>query len=69
MPFYTFKCPKCKDKKDVIQSIIDEDVPICKKCSSVLPRKHVKMERVFGNTGKPQFKGKGFYETDYKKKS
>ena len=24
------------------------------------------MERVFGRVGKPQFKGKGFYETDYK---
>ena len=26
------------------------------------------MERVFGSVGKPQFKGKGFYETDYKTK-
>ena len=25
------------------------------------------MKRVFGDTGKPQFKGSGFYETDYKK--
>ena len=27
------------------------------------------MERIFGDTGKPQFKGSGFYETDYKPKS
>ena len=26
------------------------------------------MERVFKSTAKPQFKGSGFYETDYKKK-
>jgi predicted nucleic acid-binding Zn ribbon protein len=27
------------------------------------------MKRVFKSTGKPQFKGSGFYETDYKDKS
>jgi predicted nucleic acid-binding Zn ribbon protein len=26
------------------------------------------MKRVYGHTGKPQFKGEGFYETDYKQK-
>jgi predicted nucleic acid-binding Zn ribbon protein len=30
--------------------------------------KKFQMERVFGSVGKPQFKGSGFYETDYKKK-
>ena len=28
----------------------------------------VKMKRVFKSTSKPQFKGSGFYETDYKDK-
>ena len=28
----------------------------------------VEMKRVYGHTGKPQFKGEGFYETDYKRK-
>jgi len=42
--------------------------PFCGKCSHPVPRKYVKMKRVIGMTGKPQFKGKGFYETDYKKK-
>ena len=28
----------------------------------------VKMKRVSKSTAKPQFKGSGFYETDYKKK-
>jgi predicted nucleic acid-binding Zn ribbon protein len=26
------------------------------------------MQRIYTNVGKPQFKGSGFYETDYKKK-
>ena len=59
MPFYTFKCPSCKKEKDVLQGMND-DAPTCD---------GVKMTRVFGDTGKPQFKGSGFYETDYKKKS
>ncbi len=67
MPFYTFKCPKCNKKKEILQSMNDEP-PICKDCSTILPRKYVKMKRVFENTGKPQFKGSGFYETDYKDK-
>ena len=66
MPFYTFKCPKCEDVKEVLQS--NQTPPLCEECSSIVPRRYVKMERVFGDTGKPQFKGSGFYETDYKKK-
>ena len=43
--------------------------PICEKCAKASCSKTlVEMERVFGNTGKPQFKGSGFYETDYKDK-
>ena len=67
MPFYTFKCPKCKEEKEILQGMNDP-LPTCKECSTILPRKYVKMERVFKSTGKPQFKGKGFYETDYKDK-
>ena len=67
MPFYTFKCPECKGIKEVMQAIKDP-VPTCEKCSRMVPRHIVEMERVFGDTGKPQFKGSGFYETDYKKK-
>jgi len=67
MPIYTYKCPECKNTKDVLCKIND-DAPFCKSCSKPVPRKYVKMERVFGKTGKPQFKGSGFYETDYKRK-
>jgi predicted nucleic acid-binding Zn ribbon protein len=53
--------------EEVIQKMDDES-PICDKCSKMVPRNLVEMKRVFGDTGKPQFKGSGFYETDYKKK-
>ena len=42
---------------------------ICKRCVKASCETHMpEMERVFTNVGKPQFKGSGFYETDYKKK-
>ena len=66
MPFYTFKCPSCKKEKDMLQGMNDK-APIC---DGVELKRHpvVLMERVFKSTAKPQFKGSGFYETDYKKK-
>ena len=67
MPFYTFKCPKCEDVKEVLQGM-NNDPPLCNKCTKMVPRNFVEMKRVFAGTGKPQFKGDGFYETDYKKK-
>ena len=68
MPFYTFKCPSCSREEEIKQKM-DELAPICKRCEDASCGIHLpKMERVFGNTGKPQFKGDGFYETDYKKK-
>lgn len=56
MPLYEFKCPSCNVIQEVLQKFEDE-APICcgKKC-----------DRVISNTGRPIFKGTGFYETDYK---
>ena len=34
MPFYTFKCPKCKDVKEVLQGMNDKP-PTCEKCNHV----------------------------------
>ena len=65
---YTFKCPSCCQTEDVTQSM-KAPVPVCRRCIDASCGIHVvEMERVFGNTGKPQFKGSGFYETDYKGK-
>ena len=52
MPFYTFRCPKCKVEKEVLQGINDKS-PACQKCSTVLPRRYIDMERVFKANAKP----------------
>jgi len=68
MPLYTFKCPSCYTIEDVNQSM-DSPSPKCKKCIDASVGIYApKMERVWKETGKPQFKGDGFYETDYKDK-
>ena len=67
MPLYTFKCPECEREKEVIQKMND-DSPLCNKCTKMVPRRYVEMKRVWQPISKPQFKGSGFYETDYKKK-
>ena len=51
MPFYTFKCPECKDVKEVLQST--SEPPNCKECSTILPRKFITMERVYKVNAKP----------------
>jgi len=67
MPLYTYKCPTCSKVKEILQTI-KEPAPVCEWCVNHSCGIHTpEMERVFGNTGKPQFKGSGFYETDYKK--
>ena len=67
MPFYTFECPECNETKDVLQGM-NVEAPNCVNCTTMVPRHLVEMKRVFTNVGKPQFKGSGFYETDYKGK-
>tara|TARA_R110001583_G_scaffold19175_1_gene75325 strand:+ start:648 stop:863 length:216 start_codon:yes stop_codon:yes gene_type:complete len=68
MPFYTFKCPSCNNEQEVLQKM-NEPEPICESCINASCGVHVvEMRRVWQPIGKPQFKGSGFYETDYKKK-
>ena len=66
MPFYTFKCPLCECEEEVLQKF-DDAAPTCEKCTKMVPRHIVDMERIIGAPS-IRFKGKGFYETDYKKK-
>ena len=69
MPLYTYKCPTCSNVEEILQTI-KEPAPVCKWCTNHSCGIHTpEMERMFGDIGKPQFKGRGFYETDYKKKS
>ena len=48
----------------------DYEEPLCPKCAydPHVQGKFEKMKKVMSEVGKPQFKGSGFYETDYKKK-
>jgi len=70
MPFYTFKCRNCGLREEFLKSIGDTKEPLCPKCcyNPDVDGDDERMTRVFGKVGKPQFKGKGFYETDYKEK-
>ena len=69
MPFYTFKCPSCNQKKEFLQGIKEVN-PVCKRCVEASCGVHIPtMERVWKSNAKPQFKGSGFYETDYKKRN
>ena len=68
MPFYTFKCPSCSVVEEIQQSM-KAPAPVCQRCVNASCGIHIpEMERVWKKTGKPQFKGDGFYETDYKQK-
>ena len=67
MPFYTFKCPECEDVKEVLQS--NQTPPTCDKCTKMVPRHIVEMERVFKVNAKPHSKdGSWEFKKDKKEK-
>ena len=70
MPFYTFKCRTCNLEENKLRKMDDFTEPLCPKCcyNPDAQGKYEKMKKVVSSTGKPQFKGSGFYETDYKRK-
>ncbi len=62
MPTYVYECQKCKHQFEEFQSISDPPVQRCPKC-------RCKVKRLIMPGGGLVFKGTGFYETDYKRKS
>ena len=62
MPTYDFECSKCGHKFERFQKMSDPPVIKCTKCGK-------KAERLIGGGSGIIFKGTGFYDTDYKKKS
>lgn len=64
MPTYEYRCTKCKKKFDCFQSMTEKPLSRC-----VKPKCGGKVERLIGGGAGLIFKGSGFYETDYKKKS
>lgn len=62
MPTYEYECGKCKKRFDVFHSMTDDSVRKCPECGG-------KAHRLISAGTGVIFKGSGFYETDYKKKT
>ena len=61
MPLYEYECKKCHHRFERIQKFSDPHVKKCPKCSGTI-------EQVISAPA-VQFKGSGWYVTDYAKKS
>lgn len=57
MPIYEYQCTQCNDRHEIIQKISDAPLAHCPKCSG-------SMKKLFSSPA-IQFKGSGFYKTDY----
>lgn len=62
MPTYDYECSKCGHTFEKFQKMSDALLKSCPKCKG-------KVHRLIGGGSGIIFKGTGFYETDYKKKS
>jgi putative FmdB family regulatory protein len=60
MPIYEFECRKCKAHIDVFQKLSDKPPTRCRKCGG-------RLEKVLSAPA-IQFKGSGWYVTDYASK-
>lgn len=57
MPIYEYECQKCKTPLEVMQKITDKPLAKCRKCGG-------RLEKQWSQSGF-QFKGTGWYVTDY----
>lgn len=57
MPIYEFECRKCKDHLEVFQKMSDKPPVKCRKCGG-------RLEKLISASA-IQFKGSGWYVTDY----
>jgi putative FmdB family regulatory protein len=64
MPIVEYKCQRCDHTFENVEFSEEDKPTYCADCMSADT-----LVRVFPLPSKPQFKGKGFYETDYKKKT
>ena len=62
MPLYEYQCEACENRFEKIQKFSDPLVDVCPKCGKGPVRKLPSSPAI-------QFKGSGFYITDYAKKS
>lgn len=63
MPTYDYACDKCGYEFEYFQSMKDSHLTDCPEC------KENSLRRLLGSGAGIIFKGTGFYETDYKKKT
>jgi putative FmdB family regulatory protein len=61
MPLYEYQCDKCAHRFEVIQKFSDAPIEVCPKCAG--PVKKLLSSPAI------QFKGTGWYITDYARKS
>ncbi|MFH1360976.1 MAG: zinc ribbon domain-containing protein [Candidatus Omnitrophota bacterium] len=63
MPTYEYECSSCGHQFEILQSITESALKKCPQCAKS------KLQRLIGTGSGIIFKGSGFYETDYKRKS
>ncbi|HEY8227059.1 MAG TPA: zinc ribbon domain-containing protein [Pyrinomonadaceae bacterium] len=61
MPIYEYECKKCKAHIELFQRVSDKPPTKCRKCGG-------RLEKLF-SAAAIQFKGSGWYVTDYAKKA
>jgi putative FmdB family regulatory protein len=61
LPIYEYQCRKCGQRVEKIQKFTDPPLTTCKKCRGTLQR--------LLSSPAIQFKGSGWYVTDYARKS
>ena len=64
MPNYDYECQKCGRRFEVFQSMNDEKLTACPVADC-----NGQVKRLVGTGGGILFKGKGFYQTDYRSSS
>ena len=57
MPIYEYRCNDCNEQHEIIQKISEPPLTHCPKCGG-------EMKKLFSSPA-IQFKGSGFYKTDY----
>lgn len=57
MPLYEYQCVKCKERTEILQRVSDPPYSHCPKCGGDMKKLH--------SSPAIQFKGSGFYKTDY----
>jgi len=57
MPIYEYQCNACSERHEIIQNISDAPLTHCPKCGG-------EMKKLMSSPA-IQFKGSGFYKTDY----